>query len=75
MISNKFERKSQIVHMSNGSEFISYDTQTFLAEEGILHGKSVSFILEQKDTAERKLRSLLEMSKSMLMDAGLPNKW
>ncbi|KAL8173239.1 UNVERIFIED_CONTAM: hypothetical protein K2H54_042901 [Gekko kuhli] len=60
MVSNKFGRKPQMLQTDDGGEFVSHHTQTFLAEEGIPPRKSGSFT-----PAERKPRSLLEMSKCM----------
>ena len=73
-VKNKFERKPQAFQSDSSGEYISNHRQTFLEEQGILNRRTVPYTPEQNGIAERKLRSLLEMTRCMLADAELPNK-
>lgn len=49
--------------------------ESYLKKEGIHHEKTIPKTPEQNGVAERLNRTLVEMSRSMLLDAKLPKKF
>lgn len=49
--------------------------EQYLTENGIEHQLTVQHSLSQKGVVERKIRSNLEMTRSMLLKAKLPHKF
>lgn len=54
---------------------MSKDIKTYLKQQEIKHHNMVPYTLEKNGVAERKKRSPVEIAKSMLPDAGFPNKF
>ena len=60
----------------NGGEFISQEFSDLLIKNKIKHEKSSPYSPHQNGTAERSWRTLFEMTRSLLLEAGLPkNLW
>ena len=59
----------------NGGEFTSTRFESYLKKEGIRHEKTIPKTPEQNRVAERLNRTLMEMSRSMLLDAKPPKKF
>jgi len=70
-VSNKFQRKPKILRSDNGGEYTGNKLVSFLKQEGIRLQTSVPYSPSQNGVAERKNRSIIEMAKCMLLDAGL----
>ena len=66
------QRKIQTIRTNNGGEYTSTKFETYLKSEGIRHELTVPKTPEQNGVAERLNRTLVEMSRSMLIDAKLP---
>lgn len=75
MVHNQFGRYRKEIRSDNGGEYINKDTEDFLRGKGILHQLTVPYCPSQNGIAERKNRSLLEMTLSMLSEAGLPHRF
>ena len=59
----------------NGGEFTSTRFENYLKTEGIRHEKTIPKTSKQNGVAERFNRTIVEMSRSMLLDAKLPKKF
>lgn len=70
---NKFQRFPKKIRSDRGGEYLCGSVTEFLLEKGIEIEKTNPYSPEQNGVAERKNRSLVEMSKCMLLDAQLPN--
>lgn len=57
----------------NGGEYMSTRFENYLKAEGIRHERTVPKMPEQNGVAERLNRTLIEMVRSMLIDANLPH--
>lgn len=68
-------RKPRIIRSDRGKEYVNKNLQDYLRAEGIETQLTAPYSPEQNGVAERKNRSLLEMSRCMLIDAGLDNKY
>ena len=55
-----------------GTEFVNSNLQGYLAKRGINHQKSAAYTPEQNGRAERLNRSIIEKTRSLLIDSGLP---
>ena len=74
MVRNKFQRAPAVLMTDNGGEYCSREMQTLMAKEGIVHVTTIAFTPQQNSIAERKFRSIMEMTRCMLKEASLPQK-
>jgi transposase InsO family protein len=63
---NEYELKIKNVRSDNGSEFQNTNIEEFLYEEGIKHEFSIPYTPQQNGIVERKNRTLIEASRTML---------
>lgn len=75
LVKNKFGRKIKVIRSDRGGEYLSTNLRKFLAEEGIQTQLTAAYSPQQNGVAERKNRTLVEMARCMLIDAGLPNQF
>ena len=68
-------KKLKILRTDNGGEFTSTQFEDFLKTEGIRHERTIPKTPQQNGVAERLNRTLVEMSRSMLLDAKLSKKY
>lgn len=67
--------KPKIIRSDRGKEYVNKYLQDYLRTEGIKIQLTAPYSPQQNGVAERKNRSLIEMSRCMLIDAGLDNKY
>lgn len=67
-------RKLETLRTDNGGEFTSAQFEGYLKSEGVRHERTVPKTPQQNGVAERMNRTLLEIVRSMLADAKLPQK-
>ncbi len=67
--------KVRKLRTDNGGEYTSTQFKNHLKAEGIRHELTIPKTPEQNGVAERLNRSLVEMARSMLLDAKLPKKF
>lgn len=73
---NQFEAKVKIVRTDNGCEFVNNNFLALLNSHGIIHQKSCPYMPQQNGTVERKHRHLLQVARSLMLQANLPkNLW
>uniref|UniRef100_A0A5S6QQU2 Integrase catalytic domain-containing protein n=1 Tax=Trichuris muris TaxID=70415 RepID=A0A5S6QQU2_TRIMR len=72
---NRFGKKPIAFRTDNGKEYVGLELKKYFREEGIEHQRTVPYTPQQNGVAERKNRSLTEMAKCMLLDAGLHNRF
>ena len=65
-------RKLKTIRTDNGGEFTSREFETYLKEEGVRHELTIPKTPEQNGVAERMNRTLIETTRSMLVDSNLP---
>lgn len=64
--------KPKIIRTDRGGEYVNKNLKKFLADEGIQLKLTPRYIPQMNVIAERKNRTLIEMTKCMLLDANLP---
>ena len=68
--------KVKVLRSDNGREYMSHNFANYCAEKGILHEFTSPYCPEQNGVAECLNRTILEATKSMIYQAGLPlNFW
>ena len=67
--------KLKAIRTDNGGEYTSKKFESYLKSEGIRHERTVPKTPEQNGVAERLNRTLVEMVRSMLIDANLSHKF
>lgn len=72
---NKFGRTIKTLRTDNGGEYTSKDVEEFLSSNGIKHQLTIPFSPPQNGVSERKNRSLTEMTRCLLSESKLPNKF
>ncbi|UYV79312.1 hypothetical protein LAZ67_17002102 [Cordylochernes scorpioides] len=68
----EFGKNIQTIRTDNGREYVNRRVEDFLNQSGIKHQLTVPYSPAQNGVAERKNRSLMEMTRCMLFDSGLP---
>ena len=72
---NQCQSQIKTIRTDNGGEYCSTEWKTFCKTQGIRHEFTTSYNPQQNGVAERKNRTLLDASRSMLQVAGLQNKF
>nr|GEW33296.1 hypothetical protein [Tanacetum cinerariifolium] len=71
-IKNQINHKVKIIRCDNGTEFKNHDMNQVCGMKGIKREFSISKTPQQTEVAERKNRTLIEATRTMLADALLP---
>jgi transposase InsO family protein len=72
---NEFELKIKKVRSDNGTEFKNTGVEEFLGKEGIKHEFSVPYTPKQNGVVERKNRTLIEATRTMLDEYKTPDNF
>ncbi|KAJ0795409.1 putative RNA-directed DNA polymerase [Helianthus annuus] len=75
LVENQVDYKVKCIRTDRGGEYCSHEFQRFLKENGIHHQLTTSYTPQQNGVAERKNRTLMELSRSMLKMKKLPNSY
>ena len=67
--------KVRIIRSDNGGEYTSHAFATYCTEQSIKHEFTVPDTPQQNGVAERYFRTAMEMTRSLLLDSGLPHKF
>ena len=67
--------KLKAIHTDNGGEYSSKKFESYFKSEGIRHERTVPKTPVQNGIAERLNRTLVEMVRSVLIDANLPHRF
>ena len=74
-VENQCQSKINTIRTDNGGEYFSHEWIKFCQEHGIRHQHTVPYTPQQNGVAERKNRTLLDASRSMLQVARLHNQF
>ncbi|KAL0266892.1 UNVERIFIED_CONTAM: hypothetical protein PYX00_009318 [Menopon gallinae] len=70
------ERKIKFLQSDNGTEYVNNEFDKYLKENGIQRRLSISYSPQQNGISERKNRTLLDMARCLLIQAGMkPSFW
>ncbi|PKU79088.1 Retrovirus-related Pol polyprotein from transposon TNT 1-94 [Dendrobium catenatum] len=72
MLQHQFTNSFKILRSDGGGEYTSTALRSFLTQTGIIHQFSCPHTPEQNGLAERKHRHLLEITRTLLLEATLP---
>ena len=75
LVEKATKKKVVTLRTDNGGEYTSTQFEEYLKAEGIRHELTVPKTPQQNGIAERLNRTLVEMARSMLLDAKLPKKF
>jgi transposase InsO family protein len=75
MVQNKFDTKVNKIRSDNGTEFKNTQVEDFLNEEDIKHEFSAPYTPQQNGVVERKNRTPIEMSRTMLDEYKTSNRF
>jgi hypothetical protein len=75
MVQNKFDTKVNKIRSDNGTVFKNTQVEDFLNEEDIKHEFSAPYTPQQNGVVERKNRTLIEMSRTMLDEYKTSNRF
>ena len=65
----------QVIRCDNGTEYTSEKFNKFCEDAGIEHQLTTPYTPQQNGVVERKNRTLMEMTRCLLHDKGLPKKF
>ena len=74
-VQTKFNRTPKVIRSDRGGEYVNEEMTKFYRSEGIKAELTVPYTPQQNGCAERKNRYLVEMTRCMLTDSHLPNKY
>lgn len=75
MVEKQSECHVKSLRTDNGGEFTSNDFEKYLSKEGIRHELTIPHTPEQNGVAERMNRTLVEATRTILVDGGFPLKF
>lgn len=75
MAQTQFDKKIKVIRSDNGTEFVNKKMTKFLSSMGVLHQKSCVYTPQQNDIVERKHKHLLQGSRALMFQSGLPIKF
>ena len=75
LVEKATKRKVRTFRTDNGGEYTSTQFKNYLKGEGIRHELTIPKTPEQNGVSERLNRTLVEMTRSMLLDSKLPKKF
>nr|BAK64102.1 gag-pol polyprotein [Eustoma grandiflorum] len=72
MIHTQYSSTIQILRTDNGGEYFAGALQQFFRDNGIIHQTTCPDTPEQNGVAERKNRTLLEMTRALMLESSVP---
>ncbi|WJX59082.1 poly(A)-specific ribonuclease [Trifolium repens] len=72
-VETQFHANIQIFRSDSGGEYMSNEFQEFLQQKGILSQRSCPNTPQQNGMAERKNRHLLDVTRTLLLQASVPS--
>ena len=73
MLKTRYHATPQILQLDNGGEFINFAMRTFLSDHGMIHQTSCLDTPQKNVVAERKNRTLHEITRSLLIESRSPS--
>lgn len=74
-VQTMFGKTPKFIRSDRGGEYMNAEVDNFFSEEGIQRQTSAPYTPQQNGTAERKNRYLIEMTRCLLLESGLDNKY
>ena len=74
-IETQFSTTIKVLRSDNGGEYMSHDFQAFLQQKGIISQRSCPYTPQHNGMAERKNRHLLDMVRTLLLEASVPPRF
>lgn len=74
-VQNLHNKKVKCIQSDNGTEYVNKEMDDFLKENGITRRLTSPYCPEQNGVSERKNRSLLDTTRCLLIQSGLPPKF
>jgi transposase InsO family protein len=69
------KHKLRAIRTDRGLEYLNQRLDRWLADKGVVHETTAPYTPEQNGRAERLNRVLMERTRAMLVDSGLPARW
>jgi len=74
-VETQFQASVKILRSDSGGEYMSNEFQKYLQQKGILSQRSFLYTPQQNGMAERKNRHLLDITRSLLLQASVPSRF
>ncbi|XP_057522436.1 uncharacterized protein LOC130802433 [Amaranthus tricolor] len=72
MICTQFQNQPRMLRTDNGREYINSNMDLFYKQKGLIHQTSCPNTTQQNGVAKRKNRTLLEMTRAIMLDSRVP---
>ena len=72
LVENQLDKSIKALRTNRGHEYLSEQFKEFCDEKGIARQLTMPYTLQQNGVAERRIRTLLEMVRSMMVQANSP---
>lgn len=74
-VENQVGCKIKAINTDNGGEYINKNFRKLLEKSGVVHRTAVPYTPQQNGIAERANRTIVEMARTMLFDAGFSKEY
>lgn len=75
LVENQSEQKIKVIRTDNGKEYVNNRLKQILEKFGIVHQTTEPYTPEHNGVAERTNRTIVDMARTMLLEAKLPRKY
>ncbi|XP_057523858.1 uncharacterized protein LOC130803672 [Amaranthus tricolor] len=72
MLHTQFQATPKIIRSDNGGEFVNSSMKHFFSDRGMIHQTSCPYTPQQNGVAERKNRTLLDITRAILLESNTP---
>ena len=72
MLGTQFQTQLKILRSDNGREYMNQKMHDFISTHGLIHQTSCPYTPQQNGVAERKNRTLLEITRALMFEAKTP---
>ena len=72
MVCTQFQTKPRVLRSDNGREYVNSNFHQFLTNKGLIHQTSCPNTPQENDVAESKNRTLLEMTRTIMLESLVP---
>ncbi|KAI9119361.1 hypothetical protein K1719_010036 [Acacia pycnantha] len=71
-VSTQFSATVKRIRSDHGAEFVNNDSKEFFLQKGMVHETSCSYTSEQNGVVERKHRTIIQITRSLMLDSCIP---
>ncbi|GAU17773.1 hypothetical protein TSUD_171610 [Trifolium subterraneum] len=75
LVEKQSDKQIKVLRTDGGGEYTSKEFENYCKDQGIIHEVTTPYTPQHNDLAERRNRSILDMTRSMVKHKGLPHRF